>query len=216
MVRKSKILHIWVFMVLWFDKNNIIDNVLQTKSFEYLSPNFISYLFLSRRYLIYFSSIPKMLVREVSLQGLHVYEAIIRSWKILRASISMVKPEDTYHNILYEPKCVYQLKYLCHNFLHMGFPGGSASKESTYKEGKLGLIPGLGRSPGEGKGYPLQHSGLENSMGCIVHGVAKSRTRLGDFHFHVSCSIWWLRINDASQEFHSVMFSISGPLARLF
>ena len=43
--------------------------------------------------------------------------------------------------------------------------------------------PGLGRSPGEGKGYPLQYSGLENSMNCIVHWVAKSRTRLSDFHF---------------------------------
>ena len=40
----------------------------------------------------------------------------------------------------------------------------------------LGLIPGLGRYPGEGKGYPLQYSGLENSMDCIVHGVAKSQT----------------------------------------
>ena len=48
----------------------------------------------------------------------------------------------------------------------------------------LGSIPGLGRSPGEGKGYQLQYSGLENSMDCIVHGVAKSRTRLSDFHFH--------------------------------
>ena len=48
----------------------------------------------------------------------------------------------------------------------------------------LGLIPGLGRSPGEGKGYPLQYSGLENSMDCItVQGVAKSRTQLSDFHF---------------------------------
>ena len=45
------------------------------------------------------------------------------------------------------------------------------------------MIPGLGRSPGEGKGYPLQYSGLENSMDYIVHGVAKSRTRLTDFHF---------------------------------
>jgi len=44
-------------------------------------------------------------------------------------------------------------------------------------------IPGLGRSPGEGKGYPLQYSGLENSVDCIVHGVAKSRTQLSDFHF---------------------------------
>ena len=48
------------------------------------------------------------------------------------------------------------------------------------------MIPGLGRSPGEGKDYPLQYCGLENSMGCIVHGVAKSWTRLGDFHFQVA------------------------------
>ena len=46
-----------------------------------------------------------------------------------------------------------------------------------------GLIPGLERSPGEGKGYPLQYSGLENSMDCIIHGVTKSQTRLSDFHF---------------------------------
>ena len=43
-------------------------------------------------------------------------------------------------------------------------------------------IPGLGRSPGEGKGCPLRYSGLENSMDCVVHGVAKRRTRLSDFH----------------------------------
>ena len=49
----------------------------------------------------------------------------------------------------------------------------------------LGSIPGLGRSPGEGRGYPLQYSGLENSMDCIVHGVAKSQTRLSDFHSQV-------------------------------
>ena len=55
-------------------------------------------------------------------------------------------------------------------------------KESASSAGDLGSISGLGRSPGEGKGYPLQYSGLENSMDCIVHGVAKSRTRLNDFH----------------------------------
>ena len=65
----------------------------------------------------------------------------------------------------------------------LGFPCGSAGKESTCNVGDLGLIPGLGRSPGEGKGYPLQYSGLENSMDCIVHGVAKSQTRLSVFHF---------------------------------
>ena len=58
-----------------------------------------------------------------------------------------------------------------------GFPCGSAGKESTCNVGDLGSIPGLGKSPGEGKGYPLQYSGLESSMDCIVQGVAKSRTR---------------------------------------
>ena len=57
-----------------------------------------------------------------------------------------------------------------------GFPGGSPGKESTRNAGDLGLIPGLGRSPGEGKGYPLQYSDLENSMDCIVLRVTKSRT----------------------------------------
>ena len=66
----------------------------------------------------------------------------------------------------------------------LGFLGGSAGKESTCSVGDLGLIPELGRSPGEGKGYPLQYSGLENSMDSIVHGVAKSQTRLSDFHLH--------------------------------
>ena len=67
-----------------------------------------------------------------------------------------------------------------------GFPCGSAGKESACNVGDLGLIPVLGRSPGEGKGYPLQYFGLENSMDCIVHGVAKSWTQLSDFHFHIS------------------------------
>ena len=58
----------------------------------------------------------------------------------------------------------------------LGFPGGSAGKESTCNVGDLSSIPGLGRSPGEGNGYPLQYSGLENSMNCIVHGVTKTQT----------------------------------------
>ena len=58
----------------------------------------------------------------------------------------------------------------------MGFLRGSAGKESACNAGHLGLIPGLGRSPGEVNGYPLQYSGLENSMDCIFHGVAKSWT----------------------------------------
>ena len=98
-------------------------------------------------------------------------------------------------------KCRFFIKYKC---LHMcmcthrliihthtkdtcfailqGFPDSSAGKESACNAGDLGLIPGLGRFPGEGKGYPLQYSGLENSMDCIVHGVPKSGTRLSDTH----------------------------------
>ena len=75
------------------------------------------------------------------------------------------------------------------------FPWGSAGKESAFQKkkkkkesacnaGDLGSTPGLGRFPREGKGYPLQYSGLENSMDCIVHAVTKSWTRLSDFHFH--------------------------------
>ena len=75
----------------------------------------------------------------------------------------------------------------------MGFPDSSAQGERIFQLrericlqcGDLGLSPGLGRSPSEGKGYPLQCSGLENSMGCIAHGVAKSQTQLSDFHFQV-------------------------------
>ena len=66
----------------------------------------------------------------------------------------------------------------------MIFPCGSAGKESAHNVGYLGSIPGLGRSPGEGEGYPLQYSGLQDSMGCIVQGVTKSRTKLSDFNFH--------------------------------
>ena len=60
----------------------------------------------------------------------------------------------------------------------LGFPGGSESQESACNVEDLGSIPGLERSHGEGKSYPLQYSGLENSMDCIVHGVAQGQTRL--------------------------------------
>ena len=60
------------------------------------------------------------------------------------------------------------------------FPGGSDSKASVYSVGDLGSSPRLGRSPGEGN---ATHSGLENSMGCIVREVTKSWTQLNNFHF---------------------------------
>ena len=65
----------------------------------------------------------------------------------------------------------------------MSFPGGSAGKESASSAGNLGSNPGLGRSPGEGNGYPLQYSGLENSTDFTVHGITKSRTQLSAFYF---------------------------------
>ena len=66
------------------------------------------------------------------------------------------------------------------------FPGGSEIKASAWNAGDTGSIPGLGRSPGEGNGNPLQYSCLENSMEggawwATVHGVIKSQTRLSDF-----------------------------------
>ena len=66
----------------------------------------------------------------------------------------------------------------------LGFPGGTAGKESACNVGDLAWIPGLGRSPREGKGYPLQYSGLENSMACIVHGVTELDMTERLFHFH--------------------------------
>ena len=70
---------------------------------------------------------------------------------------------------------------------------GSVGKESTCNAGALGLIPGLGRKfPGGGNSYPLQYSGLENSMDCIVHGVTKSQTRLSDFHFQPVSTLFCL------------------------
>ena len=65
----------------------------------------------------------------------------------------------------------------------MGFPDGSDGKESACNVGDLGSIPGLERSPGEGNGYLLQYSSLENSMDCIVYRVAKTWTQLRNFHF---------------------------------
>ena len=64
----------------------------------------------------------------------------------------------------------------------LSFPGVSTGKESACNTGDLGSVPELGRSPGEGKGYSLQYCDLKNSMDCIVHGVAKSRTCPSNFH----------------------------------
>ena len=86
---------------------------------------------------------------------------------------------------------------MCLTLSFLGFPCGSAGKEPACNAGNLGLIPGLGRSPGEGKCYPLQYSDLENSMDCIVHGVSKVRHDWATFtllhfsiRFTVKLSVW--------------------------
>ena len=75
-----------------------------------------------------------------------------------------------------------------HLFLLTGFPGGSVVKKPRASAENVGSVPGLGRSPGEGNGSPLQYCCLENSMDrgawqAAVHGVAKSQTRMSDFTF---------------------------------
>ena len=66
----------------------------------------------------------------------------------------------------------------------MNFPDSSVGKESTCSAGDPGSTPGLGRSPGKGKGYALQYTRLETSMDSAVHGVTTSQIPLSDFHFH--------------------------------
>ena len=99
--------------------------------------------------------------------------------------------------------------------MFLGFPCGSAGKESTCNAGDLGVISGLGRSPGEGKGYPFKYSGLENSMDCIVHVVTKSQTRLSNFHFHclsflsVTALAYDLILAELEGRQHSVLQALS-------
>ena len=77
-------------------------------------------------------------------------------------------------------------KSSCHSIIPYVFPDGSEDKAPACHAGDLGSIPGLGRSPGEGNGNPLQYSCLENPMDrgawwAIVHRVTKSQTRLSEF-----------------------------------
>ena len=106
-------------------------------------------------------------------------EVELKHWLFL----SLERPQPLDCNYIIEspggPACQLTLQIL--GFASL--PCGSAGKESACSAGDLGSIPGLGRSPGEGKDYPLQYSGLENSMDCIVHGVSKSWAQLSDFHF---------------------------------
>ena len=109
----------------------------------------------------------------------HIAGGFFTSWATREAQecwsgkIQWIFPiQESKWGLLYCRQILYQLSYQ-----------GSPSKMEN-NVGDLGSVPGLGRSPGEGKDYPLQCSGLENSMDCIVHRITKSRTQLSDFHFH--------------------------------
>ena len=99
----------------------------------------------------------------------------------------------------------------CVNVLRLFYSGGSDGKESACNAGDSGSIPWSGRSPGEGNGYPLQYSCLENPMDCRVHGVTKSWTQLSDFHFPPGkpsgylCLCIWMQLS----RWLSLSFSLS-------
>ena len=100
------------------------------------------------------------------------------------------------------------LPCFCSQLSKLGFPCGSAGKESACSVGALGSIPGLGRSPGEVKGYSLQNSGPEDSTDCIVHGVPKSW--LSDFHFHYKLGLlvsFYLNVLNLPQRMQAVIFN---------
>ena len=84
--------------------------------------------------------------------------------------MALAKPQDEPKELPYKIIMAYKVVLIS----DWGFPGSSAGKEPTCNSGDLGSITGLGRSPGEGNSYPLQYSGLENSMDCTAHAVAKS------------------------------------------
>ena len=91
---------------------------------------------------------------------------------------------------IFNPNKFFIYMYVCVYIYIKGFPGGSVGKEFSCNAGDLGLIPGLESSCGKENGSPLQYSGLENSIDCIVHVVANSRTWLSDFHFHFHMCVY--------------------------
>ena len=117
--------------------------------------------------------------------------------------------------------CVCVFVHMCVYSINMGdcfmvgFSCGSAVKESACNIGDLGSIPGLGRSSGEGKGYPLQYSVLENSVQNTVHGFAKSQTRLSDFHFRFHSTYKLNKQGDNIQPYHTPL-PILSQLFHLF
>ena len=130
-------------------------------------------------------------VKIIYLITLNIYIALVLSWKRIR-----LQCRGPWFDSWVGKICWRRDKPPTPVFL--GFPYGLAGKESACSAGDLGSIPGigLGRLTGERKGYPLQYSGLENSMDSIVHGVAKSQTWLSDFHFHFSHMMFSVQLSN--------------------
>ena len=112
-----------------------------------------------------------------------IFQARVLEWPFSSQVICISEVIDVSPGNLDSRLCSIQPNISHDGLCIKGFPSGSAGKESTCKAGDLCLIPGLGRSPEEGNGYPLQYSGLENSTDCIDHVVTKTWTQLSDFQF---------------------------------
>ena len=112
-------------------------------------------------------------------------------YPILPPTLGIIK-YDLFTEILW---AIFSASFTLHVIQLWGFPGDSVVKNMPANGGDVGLIPRLGRSPGEGNRNPLQDSCLENPMDkgawwATVHGVAKSRTRLSNFTFHVYNNVY--------------------------
>ena len=118
----------------------------------------------------------KLKVYLYKFQPCRFHRQLLTSTKIAQLVKNLPAMKETRFNSLVRKICWRRDRLLTPVFL--GFASGLAVKESACNVEDLGLIPGLGRSSGKGKGYPFQYSGLENSMDCIFHGVPKSWTRL--------------------------------------
>ena len=131
-------------------------------------------------------------------------------WNLYAGQEATVRTEHGTKDWFKIGKRVHQGCILSPCLFNLGFPGSSVGKQSACNARDSGSISGLGRSAGEAIGYPLQYSGVENSMACIVHGFSKSWIRLNYFHFtyliymqSTSCEIpgWWsTRWNQYYQE----------------
>ena len=134
--------------------------------------------------------------------------SIVENWASLMAQLVKNLPamQETPVQFLSQEVCWRRDRL--HILIFLGFPCSSAGKESACNARDLGLIPGLGRSPGEGKGYPFRYSGLENSMDCIVHGFAKSWIQLSDFHFtSQKLELWLVKLNPLKTNLDSILKS---------